>query len=372
MKVVEALHVSGTEALHVGGVAALDVGDAAALLRPPEPGLSADDVTELPTGARVAYRIRQLYRYSYDGQAADLVNRLVVVPPGRHGDQVLLAARVAISADAARTLCSRGVDGHRVVTAHLAEVPPRLEFEVDVAVERTGGGARPWLRATALGGRRLLDATALTAPDAALTAAARSLATDDPLLTAHRFCAWVNNRIRYVPGSTDVSTSAAQALAGGTGVCQDQAHVMLALCRAVGVPARYAMGHLVGDGPPHAWVEVIMADGVASRIASPGARVASGLGAGQPGAVAVAFDPCHDRLADLRYVTVAVGRDYADVAATSGHYSGAGRGTLHASQRVTAVEVRPSGNGSAATEPAAGHHGARGDRAAREASTYSL
>ncbi|MCK9894668.1 transglutaminase family protein [Frankia sp. AgB32] len=322
-------------------VEVLESGDAATLLPPSEPELSSDDLAGLPAGARVAYRISQLYRYSYDGDATDLVHRLVVVPPGRHGDQTLRAARLATSADAARTVCARSVDGHRVVTVHLSQVPPALEFQVDVAVERIGGAGRPWLRATALGSRRLLDATPLTAPDAALTAAARSLATDDPLLTARRFCAWANSRIRYVPGSTDVSTTAAQALAGGTGVCQDQAHVMLALCRAAGVPARYAMGHLVGDGPPHAWVEVIMADGVAGRIGAPAAPAEPGSAAGQPGAVAVAFDPCHDRLVDLRYVTVAVGRDYDDVAATSGRYTGAGQGTLHASQVVTAVEVRP-------------------------------
>lgn len=142
-----------------------------------------------------------------------------------------------------------------------------------------------------------------------------------------------------------MTTTAAQALARGAGVCQDQAHVMLALCRAAGLAARYVSGHLVGDGPSHAWVEVIVPDrapGLSGRSGEPGGSVGPGT-AGLPGAVAVAFDPCHDREADLRYVTVAVGRDYADVAPTSGCYTGAGRGSLHTTQRVKVLDVHLPG-----------------------------
>ena len=89
-------------------------------------------------------------------------------------------------------------------------------------------------------------------------------------------------------------TPAAEALAIGRGVCQDFAHVMLALCHIVRLPARYVSGHLLGQGGTHAWVEAIV----------PAAT----------GAVAVAFDPCNGRRANSGYVTVATGRDYSDVA----------------------------------------------------------
>ncbi|WP_261570247.1 transglutaminase family protein [Frankia gtarii] len=309
--------------------------------RGPEP--AAISLTDLPAGTRVTYRVAQRFRYTYDGDATDLVHRLVVVPPSRHGDQVVRDDRLTVSADAARTTWLRGADGTRTAVVRLDQVPPRLDFDVTVTIDRIAGGARPWLRATALAGRRLLDPTPLTAPDAALTAAARALATDDPVATARRFCGWVHSRIRYVPGSTEVATTAAQALAGGSGVCQDQAHVMLALCRAAGLPARYVSGHLVGDGPSHAWVEVIMAGGAAQGVPRTGAGggAAPGTDRGEPGAFAVAYDPCHDRLADLRYVTIAVGRDYSEVAPTSGWYTGQGRGTLTARQQVTVVDVQP-------------------------------
>jgi transglutaminase-like putative cysteine protease len=94
---------------------------------------------------------------------------------------------------------------------------------------------------------------------------------------------------------------------------------MLALCHLVELPARYVSGHLLGQGGTHAWVEVI----VPSR--------------GE--AVAVPFDPCHGRRADTGYVTVATGRDYADVAPTSGTYIGASSGRLTTSRELGVIAV---------------------------------
>jgi transglutaminase-like putative cysteine protease len=123
--------------------------------------------------------------------------------------------------------------------------------------------------------------------------------------------------MRYRHDVTTVRTTAAEALAVGAGVCQDYAHVMLALCRLCGLPARYVSGHLVGEGGSHAWVEVL--------LPSPGDR--SSL-------VAVAFDPTNDRAAGPGYLTVAVGRDYADVAPTHGSYCGAPGGALTTSKTL--------------------------------------
>ena len=105
-------------------------------------------------------------------------------------------------------------------------------------------------------------------------------------------------------------------MAGGKGVCQDYAHVMLALCRAARLPARYVSGHLFGEGGSHAWVEVV--------VRRPAA----------PAMVAVAFDPTHERRAEQGYFTVAVGRDYADVAPTSGTFEGKDPGVLSTLKRL--------------------------------------
>jgi transglutaminase-like putative cysteine protease len=99
---------------------------------------------------------------------------------------------------------------------------------------------------------------------------------------------------------------------------------MIALCRLCKLPARYVSGYLVGEGPMHAWVEVLL----------PSKRPGEGI--------AWPFDPTHDRTVSLRYLTVAVGRDYADVSPTRGTFRAATGGTLSSHQFVglTAVQAR--------------------------------
>jgi transglutaminase-like putative cysteine protease len=126
----------------------------------------------------------------------------------------------------------------------------------------------------------------------------------------------------YRAGVTGVRTTAAEALALGVGVCQDYAHLMLAICRACGLPSRYVSGHLLGQGGTHAWVEVVL-------------PTRDGTG----DAIAWAFDPTHASRGGLGYVTIAVGGDYSDVAPTSGTYLSPARGRLVTSKRVTLIEL---------------------------------
>ena len=75
-------------------------------------------------------------------------------------------------------------------------------------------------------------------------------------------CNWVNAHIDYVIGSTDTSSSACDVLIQRAGVCRDFAHVSIALCRALGIPARYVSGYAVGLEPPdfHGFFEVYLED----------------------------------------------------------------------------------------------------------------
>jgi len=123
----------------------------------------------------------------------------------------------------------------------------------------------------------------------------------------------------YVPSATHAGTRVSEVLRTRRGVCQDYAHVLLGLCRTQGIPARYVSGYFYHDarrdGEPeasHAWVEVFL-----------------------PGYGWKGIDPTHDRLSDLRYVKLAVGRDYADIRPVNGSYRG--RGTR---QLAVEVEVR--------------------------------
>ena len=279
----------------------------------PTPPLPAPH-REPPDAGQLTYVLRQGFSYTYDAPVRDLDHRLIVVPPRRHGDQRLRRHSITVSAGNARTTHRRDADGNLVTRSRVPLVPDTVEFAVDAVVQRVRPGSGVLLPAAALTDSRLLLPTRLTAPDEAIRRLAATLAGQDRLATADRFCAYVHEAISYAHGVTSVTTTAAEALADGHGVCQDAAHVMIALCRAIGLPARYVSGHLLGEGGTHAWVEVIVADADAAR--------------------AVALDPCNGCPADADYLTIATGRDYTDVAPTSGTYIGAARGILTATKQL--------------------------------------
>ncbi len=279
---------------------------------------TAEPLTAAGLALPVRYRLRQSFRYDYDGPVTDLLHQLVVVPPLEHGDQRLRLGAVLVSDPAAQVCWFTDMDGNRRCVVQVADVPALLEFEVSVVVDRHVEATRP-LPLQVLRDPRWLRHSALTRADAAIRRIAAEHGGGPRLAAADRLCALVHDRIAYGFGSTDVGTTAVQALRGGVGVCQDHAHAMLALCRAAGIACRYVSGHLVGQGGTHAWVEVLVRDGGAAR--------------------AVAYDPCHGRRAHDGYVTVAVGRDYRDVPPTSGWYAGGARGHLTATRSLTAEPI---------------------------------
>jgi transglutaminase-like putative cysteine protease len=129
-------------------------------------------------------------------------------------------------------------------------------------------------------------------------------------------------RFEYLPGATDVGTIASEALLACRGVCQDYTHVMLAAVRMLGIPARYTSGYFhprgvseVGAQASHAWVEVWL-----------------------PSRGFVGVDPTNDRVVEERYIRVAYGRDYADVAPIKGSYRGAEASTLEVNVFVSEAE----------------------------------
>lgn len=268
-------------------------------------------------GARqVTYLLSQSFRYSYDGVATDLRHRLVVVPPPSHGNLRRRMHRVTTSDPGARLSRHRDEHGNVVVGIRLAVVPPSVEFRVAAVLERVGAHVDARVPTAALRHPRYLRATRLTVADERIAAFASRLRaeTADDREFAVRCAEAVREAVVYSYGHTGIRTTAAEALAGGLGVCQDHAHVMLAVCRAVGVPARYVSGHLLGIGGTHAWVEVLVT-------------------AGDTG-VAFGVDPCNGVRTGPRHLPVATGRDYRDVAPTSGYYSGDAVGTLSATRQV--------------------------------------
>ncbi len=140
---------------------------------------------------------------------------------------------------------------------------------------------------------------------------------------------WIYENFTYASGSTDVNTPVASVVQRRKGVCQDFAHLMLAILRTHGLPCRYVSGYiepfdptvedskaseLVGAAASHAWAEVWL-----------------------PGGYWIGFDPTNRQLAGERHIRVAVGRDYSDVPPFRGTFKGASGHQLDVAVEIVRV-----------------------------------
>ena len=132
----------------------------------------------------------------------------------------------------------------------------------------------------------------------------------DQLAFLHKLSDAIRAAVDYVPGTTDVKTSAEQALTAGRGVCQDHAHILISAGRLLDIPTRYVGGYLKMDGQSdqeagHGWAEAYV----------------RGLGW-------VGFDVANAICPDERYVRVATGCDYSEAAPFTGIATGTGASRL--------------------------------------------
>ena len=281
-----------------------------------------DHPTDCSRIHRTVYEVQQHFRYRYTAPICNLRQRLVVVPRLVHGNQRVLSHRLEMSQPHSRKRMRIDRFGNVNFEISIPKVEEAVDFDVSLIVERLPGQGPHVEAATRQALETYLLPSALTRPDTALRAVAAKLACSGEQGTelAIAVGGWVYRRMSYGFDRTGVRTTAGQALAAGHGVCQDYAHLMLALCRLLGIPARYVSGYLVGEGGTHAWVEVLQPlTGHAVEI--------------------IAWDPTHDRPADPRYLTVAVGRDYRDVAPVSGTYCGPHAGQLSTARRVSVAHI---------------------------------
>ena len=267
-----------------------------------------------------SYRISQTFRYEYPEPITHLRHRLVISPRERHGDQRRVSHDVIIRPDVPARLQTDAF-GNDVVAVHADRVDRHISFTLDCVVTRDRRSGAHLVDDSHADQPAYRERRRLTTPDAALadTAADLRRAYGDAHERAHAISAFVHDAMVYTKDETDVFTTAAQAFATRRGVCQDYAHVAISIARASGLAARYVSGHLLGEGATHAWFEIFVPDGLTTRV--------------------IALDPTHGCGVDLRYVVIAVGRDYDDVAPTSGIFTGRAGGKLSAEQRVDLTNV---------------------------------
>jgi len=173
----------------------------------------------------------------------------------------------------------------------------------------------------------MLEPSTFAQPTHLLQGLARELKLErrgTPLEALHCISKAIHQNFAYVPNSTKVDSPIDHALGTRKGVCQDFAHIMIALVRELGIPCRYVSGYLfhakddrslTSEGASHAWVEALV-----------------------PAIGWVGFDPTNDLECGERHIRVALGRDYADVPPTRGVYKGGGESELSVSVSVALAD----------------------------------
>jgi transglutaminase-like putative cysteine protease len=135
-------------------------------------------------------------------------------------------------------------------------------------------------------------------------------------------CHYIKEHFEYARDVTLASSPIDDVLAHGKGVCQDFTHLMIAILRGFGVPARYVSGYIHREdksSQSHAWCEAWLPD----------------LGW-------VGIDPTNDSLVDERFVKVATGRDFTDVPPNKGLFKGKATESIRVRVETRALQALPS------------------------------
>ena len=268
-------------------------------------------------------QIRHETRYVYEDTVSYSIQSLRLTPRSDPGQRIL-SWRISTPGDRHEQVDAFGNLTHIVtVEAPHREMRIVVEGVADIDEEDRGYGGNVTGEIAPLA---FLAPTALTRADRAVREIAeRHLGHHPPKrATLLDLVSGVQRAVVYEPGITDVGHSAIEALDLGVGVCQDQAHVFIACCRAAGVPARYVCGYIY-TGPKqvshanhiqseasHAWVQLYLPQ------------------VGWKG-----FDPTNGILTQTDHVRVAVGRNYLDATPTSGTiFVGGGGETLSVEVKV--------------------------------------
>lgn len=270
------------------------------------------------------FSVHHLTRFEFDQPSGHSIHDVRLTPIPASGQRVL---SWRIDGPGKR---SEWIDGHgnQVTTFSVAHAHEAVEIEVHGLYEHSG--AEQWLRygeTPALPPPFWLRNTGMATHDASFDPLIDGLGEGaaEPtrrVMVLHELMKRVGDRIAYQTGVSTVDTTAIEALKRGAGVAQDDAHVFIAACRRLGVPARYVSGYLRNDDPElhvgrtsHSWAEAWV-----------------------PGLDWVGFDPANGISPRGDSLRVAIGLDYRDAAPVSGRRVGFGDAKMTVEAAVRAVD----------------------------------
>lgn len=280
-------------------------------------------------GSPIHLGVVHVTEYRYPEPAWDSFNEVRLSPTDDHA-QSLLSFELELSPEA--TVRSHlDYYGNRAHQFHIAEAHRRLAIEARSSVVTYPRPAPVEVAADSLAELkpRFFEFLAPTRrvpleEDWGAAMRAPALAPDGDLVEyLARLTRHLHDFFTYRPNVTEIDTPMAEFVRARAGVCQDYTHVMLALCRRIGIPARYVSGYLetgagltLGSDASHAWIEAYL-----------------------PGSGWVGFDPTNGTLVGQTYVKVGHGRDYDDVPPVKGLRRGGGTESLRVAVRVVRVEA---------------------------------
>jgi transglutaminase-like putative cysteine protease len=264
-------------------------------------------------------QIRHETTHRYDRAPGRLAQLIRLTPRDTPTQRVLHWRVVDERTDEPLAFADGYANACHLFTRHDLEQVSRVLAEGEVETFPAHGASG----AETLSPRYFLRATALTLPTPpikALALEARAGSSGGGLIELLTLAALVRARVAHVAASTNVTTSASEALAGGVGVCQDRTHLFLAAARSLGRPARYVSGYWHGAaiedaGAMHAWAEVWLGDG--------------GW---------IPLDPSHGERASEAHVRVAVGLDYNEAAPIRGVRRGGACENLEVRVQIQAAQ----------------------------------
>ncbi len=273
-------------------------------------------------------------KFVFDAPARESQNELRACPAS-DGRQRLLGYRVLVE-PSARMLSFTDYWGTRVDQFGVTDSHAELEVTAEASVETQDppSFSREAPRRSLADPdfldrhQEYLNPTRHTSWDEAMAAEARDLTgpdAHDAVGTAMHIADHVADRLSYQPGTTEIGQPITAILANGTGVCQDYAHLAVAMCRSVGMPARYVSGYLFSSSDRTGSIE-----GDLVRV-----QTHAWFEAAVPGQGWLALDPTNRLAVGRQHVKIGHGRDYGDVPPLRGVYSGPGVPRLEA-----AVEIR--------------------------------
>ena len=268
------------------------------------------------------YSVHHLTRFEFDQPSGHSIHDVRLTPLPASGQRVV---SWRIEGPGKRSQWSDG-HGNPVTTFSVVQAHASVEIEVHGLYEYSG--ADQWLRyaeTPSLPPPFWLRNTGMARHDESFDPLIEGLSdraaeSTERVMVLHELMKRVGERVAYKTGVSTVDTTAAEALKRGAGVAQDAAHVFIAACRRLGVPARYVSGYLRNDDAglhvgrtSHSWAEAWV-----------------------PGLDWVGFDPANGISPRGDSLRVAVGLDYRDAAPVSGRRVGFGdaKMTVEAAIRV--------------------------------------